>query len=78
MKVKGNKVDTVIKKDDFTINLDQFEAGMRLTLENIPFYMDSNRRVLDYNRVLFEQNGMPLKVESGFIYEIGEDKVAFL
>ncbi|MDI9619144.1 type I-B CRISPR-associated protein Cas5b [Methanothermobacter sp.] len=71
-------VDTAIKKDDFKIEVDKIEAGMRLAMESIPFYMDSNRRVLDYKRVLLEQNGRPLKVEEGIIYKVGEDKVAFL
>lgn len=74
----GDYVQTVIKKGSFKINVDHLEEGMRWAIENIPSYMDHDRKVLEYIQVLFEQNCRPLKVDSGLIYQVGEDNIVFL
>ncbi|MDK2979341.1 MAG: CRISPR-associated protein Cas5h [Bacteroidales bacterium] len=71
-------VQSVIKKGDFEINIDHLEEGMRWIVENIPFYMDHNRKVLNYTQLLFEESGKPLKVSGGLIYRVGEDNIVFL
>ncbi len=73
-----DKIHSVLKKDDFRINIEELEEGMRWARENIPLYMNTERSVEEYSEILFEQSGRPLTVTKGSFYEIGEENVVFL
>lgn len=72
------EINTVLKKDDYKIYIDNLKEGMRWSRENMPLYMNSDRCVTEYSEVFFEQNGNPIMIEDASFYKIGEDNVIFL
>lgn len=78
-KVDSNEyVHTVIRNKDFKVDKEDLKRGMRWTIENIPLTMGPDRRVLKYERVLFEQNGKSLGASGGEIYRAGENNIVLL
>lgn len=71
-------IHSVLKKQDFKINIDKLKEQMRWSREIIPVYMNDERVVEEYSEILFEQNGNPITVKDCQFYEIGEDNVIFI
>lgn len=74
----GDKIHSVLKKNNFKISANELEEGMRWSREIIPLYMNTERSIKEYSEILFEQNGKPLTIKEGSFYEIGEENVIFL
>jgi CRISPR-associated protein Cas5h len=71
--VEGEEeIHSVIRRDKANVIV---EEGKRYALENMPLFMDKDRKVLEYGDMIFETNGKPLRVNHGLFYEIGEENV---
>ncbi len=66
------EIHSVIRRDKAKVVV---EEGKRYALENMPLFMDKNRKVLEYGDMIFETKGEPLRVNHGMFYEIGEENV---
>lgn len=66
------EIHSVIRRDKANVVV---EEGKRYALENMPLFMDKDRKVLDYGDMIFETKGEPLRINRGIFYEIGEENV---
>ena len=65
-------IDSIFLKNDFNIVI---EPKRKYGVVKSPGFMNSDRVVSEFLEFFYEENGNPIKIESGEYYKVGDEKI---